>query len=106
MLASLNERRPNGLRLVQSLAHQQLEAQLRRGIETGAYDTRGHATSVARAVPHISMGSRSGEQRERSFEQLAHAREELSGVGAVEDAVVAAEREVHQVALDDLAVGA
>ena len=45
-----------------------------------------------------SSGRRSEQQRDRLLEQLADAREELRGVGAVEDAVVAGQRDVHRVA--------
>ena len=43
-------------------------------------------------------------QREGLLEQLADASEELRGVGAVEDAVVAGQRDAHRVAGDELAV--
>src|SRR5215208_5542339 len=42
-------------------------------------------------------------QRQRLLQELLHARQELGAVGAVEDAVVADERQLHLVAGDDAA---
>src|SRR5688500_11124565 len=60
-------------------------------------------TCLAR-LDDSSYGFRLERERKRLLEQVLDAREELGAVGAVEDAVVADERERHLIARHDLAL--